>query len=1313
MLKSPVIFKNAPKADSENYELLRQQGRKQIENLASQLWTDYNAHDPGITILEALCYAITDLGYRTKFEIKDLLTRSDKGANFSVGRFHTAADVLSCYPITFDDLRKVILDIRGVRNAWVYPVHKAAYRSEGCDLAMIPAAEALAEWQKRQEAGQVPDSSISFLEGLYEVCIEFEEYVKDMTLGPEDLSGIDAGEGNYLRPEGQGICFRIEQDIVLTAVSVYAADPDPITDASGNVSPGAPVPITISLLNGHHEVIQSWEQLITEPHKKTRLLLDYSLEYDASLCDNDDVANQYCLVAEGPEGCLWLFAHREPDFPFTLPGQVSLTHGMPEEDVYYFFYDWEWDEHESSKGNWHRATLGEPDDTNFLSEYVAPAGQALVFDVEKDLTLDAVHVFVSKPGKVTFLLENDRGKVIRSEEIMVADKLCKMRIPLCWEIPACQNYRLSASAEKGVNLCLSRGAAFPYSVEGVILLLGGTEGGRLQQFYPFFYDWEISWRSGEEGEVDDHDLSKGAVRAEVWRRLHAYRNLCEDPVAVSEIRTEEIGIDARIILAPGADVNSVHAEILCLLEEHIKPSIYFYTLSQLMERKYTVEQIFTGPLLDHGFLDPAEFAAATNRTELRSSDIINLLMDVEGVQNVKNIRLEAYHDGVLVASDPWFLCLAKENCWKPNFTPSRSCFQFLQKNISQKSDSREVSALLEEKRLRLRPVKLKAHETDLPVPVGQDREVLDYWPAQHDLPGIYRAGKFQVPENGAIERKAQSLQLKAFMMFFEQMLANYLAQLDGMQHLFSWEPQPAIRTYFTQPATAEIAEADKLYRDYQSLTTQLDDIIETEIGALERRNRFLDHLTGRFAESFADYSLLMFQLFDGKEEGLKKVIRDKELLLEHYPELSAQRARAYDYRYAPLTLSGFQSRVMALLGMQPRLPNSATLSNLYQLQQHVDGRWRIVIVDAFGDFLFISRYEATQALASGLFDLVKLQGTDADHYHLQLSPDKDCPDGRWDLLGPCEEKATLGYVPGGTESARDQLIDWLSEEQATVSSPAELADHWLDLASDYFSIVQEEDGWRFTVNDGETVLFTSRACQREASAEQILDAAIRLGTDKSAYRFDAKACRWDLLNDCKAGEEAEVLGSTTTATALRQVIDLFQQARSAEGFHVLEHILLRPRSADSPFLTDLPGYPSESRPPIQGLYSFQATVLLPAWPSRSDSLAFRQLTEQTLRKEAPAHVYLHIVWVSYPAMRRFEVAYQAWLMALAALPRQQHGVPPFSPGGDALLAYEAALTKLLHSIECLRSTYPPARLYDPQAKGGQLPMLGKMSLRSM
>ncbi|MCI5210374.1 MAG: hypothetical protein D3910_16660, partial [Candidatus Electrothrix sp. ATG2] len=50
-----------------DFHSLRQEGIRHIERIGNKFWTDYNTHDPGITILEQLCYALTDLLYRIDY----------------------------------------------------------------------------------------------------------------------------------------------------------------------------------------------------------------------------------------------------------------------------------------------------------------------------------------------------------------------------------------------------------------------------------------------------------------------------------------------------------------------------------------------------------------------------------------------------------------------------------------------------------------------------------------------------------------------------------------------------------------------------------------------------------------------------------------------------------------------------------------------------------------------------------------------------------------------------------------------------------------------------------------------------------------------------------------------------------------------------------------------------------------------------------------------------------------------------------------------------------------------------------------------
>src|SRR5690606_25490796 len=86
---------------SQDYFYLRRLGMEYIQNLGSNFWTDYNIHDPGITLLEALCYAITDLGHRTQLPIKDLLAPAP-GTIFNPDEqsLFTARNILTTNPWT-------------------------------------------------------------------------------------------------------------------------------------------------------------------------------------------------------------------------------------------------------------------------------------------------------------------------------------------------------------------------------------------------------------------------------------------------------------------------------------------------------------------------------------------------------------------------------------------------------------------------------------------------------------------------------------------------------------------------------------------------------------------------------------------------------------------------------------------------------------------------------------------------------------------------------------------------------------------------------------------------------------------------------------------------------------------------------------------------------------------------------------------------------------------------------------------------------------------------------------------------------------
>jgi hypothetical protein len=121
------ITKNDKRKVALDHRALFSAGIEHVRQLSSEIWTDYNAHDPGVTALEVLSYALTDLSLRAEFPMQDLLAinKSEKNTaktnrEYMAGQFSSARKILPSRPLTELDYRKLIIDIPGINNAWIH-----------------------------------------------------------------------------------------------------------------------------------------------------------------------------------------------------------------------------------------------------------------------------------------------------------------------------------------------------------------------------------------------------------------------------------------------------------------------------------------------------------------------------------------------------------------------------------------------------------------------------------------------------------------------------------------------------------------------------------------------------------------------------------------------------------------------------------------------------------------------------------------------------------------------------------------------------------------------------------------------------------------------------------------------------------------------------------------------------------------------------------------------------------------------------------------------------------------------------------------
>jgi hypothetical protein len=154
---------------------------------------------------------------------------------------------------------------------------------------------------------------------------------------------------------------------------------------------------------------------------------------------------------------------------------------------------------------------------------------------------------------------------------------------------------------------------------------------------------------------------------------------------------------------------------------------------------------------------------------------------------------------------------------------------------------------------------------------------------------------------------------------------------------------------------------------------------------------------------------------------------------------------------------------------------------------------------------------------------------------------------------------------------------------------------------------------------------------------------LSLGVERGRYRWRAlDGSRGELLLGPDAdglwwrlGDFADETAAAAAADTLRRW--LLRLNDLGEGLHVVEHVLLRPRSA---------GAPQHGLGVGAGFHALRLTVVFPAWTVRTRLAGFRAFADETVQINTPAHLSAQCLWLDFDEMQAFEAAFQAWLEAL-------------------------------------------------------------------
>lgn len=468
------------------------------------------------------------------------------------------------------------------------------------------------------------------------------------------------------------------------------------------------------------------------------------------------------------------------------------------------------------------------------------------------------------------------------------------------------------------------------------------------------------------------------IKTKIKKKYHNYRNLCEDLVEITKVETQPISICANIEVEKEANEEEVHANVLFEIENYLSPTVCFRSLKQMIDDGYTTDQIFDGPVLDNGFIDTNELIEADLRSEVRLSDLMKIIMGIEGVKLIKDISI-GNCDTNKELDNEWLICI--DNNKKPVMC-DQSAFSYHKGVLPLNINKKEVKRHLDELQLEAAEAKeLSKYDKTLKLPEGLYSGVDTYKTVMNDFPDTYGIGQEGLDARATVQRRSQAKQLKSYLLFFDKILASYFKQLDKVKDLLSINGEET-RTFFSQALT-EIKGFDELIEKYPSTDEKITELVYDRFdNKIDRRNDIVNHLLARFAESFGDYAFLMNMLYGSAAEEV--TLNSKHEFLKDYVTISSQRGSAFNYYkqaaenlWNTNNISGFQKRASRLLGIKDYSRRHLTLS-FVNIKEIVNGegkkRYIWEIQDSNGDTVvksvrdYRNIYEASEAL----YDVVLL-----------------------------------------------------------------------------------------------------------------------------------------------------------------------------------------------------------------------------------------------------------------------------------------------------------------------------------------------------
>ncbi len=431
----------------------------------------------------------------------------------------------------------------------------------------------------------------------------------------------------------------------------------------------------------------------------------------------------------------------------------------------------------------------------------------------------------------------------------------------------------------------------------------------------------------------DGEYSTSKIKNMTIEAYCSQRNLCEDMWSLNILELVKASLKGKVDIAPGASPEQTLAEIFFAVSLYFAPGIKRHSLKDMIDAGYTTDEIFEGPPVQNGFIKDSEL---TDKPFCYS--INQLIKNIMSVKDVKRISMLDVETKVENENDCFHVTTGQLLDLITEPDPQTGVYSL--RLFSNGSECRPDPALVynELKRLRDQYFRIRdlnaQYDKYFPIPEGQYQNMENYYSIQNQFPGVYGIGELGLAKSASNERKGKAKQLKGYLLVFEQIMADFLSQLENVREFFSLDTKKG-SSYFFQYLNNMVPDVDPLLKaesddekgmalhsNYYSLGYQkgLLELIHGMDKFYERRNRLLDFILALYGEEIEPDMVKAYSC--GKksnDEITADLFKAKAKLLKHLIAATSKRGLALNYLKPESDLNnpGMLIKLRILLGLEP------------------------------------------------------------------------------------------------------------------------------------------------------------------------------------------------------------------------------------------------------------------------------------------------------------------------------------------------------------------------------------------------------------